>query len=169
MFKQREESKCHIQSRPWQSHPVALIPPSPENGGWPAGVTGKAESLAVAPEHTHTHTYILNQVEKTCVSLKTSICARPNLTVSWSKDKPKYSTVWGKLPWGHFPPSPGPEEQMQRRAGPDWLLWSTHRHTHGLIEWQKMNLASFSCARNMCDLPVCWVCSQRLQFSSWMH
>lgn len=119
--------------------------------------------------HTHTHTYILNQVEKTCVSLKTSICARPNLTVSWSKDKPKYSTVWGKLPWGHFPPSPGPEEQMQRRAGPDWLLWSTHRHTHGLIEWQKMNLASFSCARNMCDLPVCWVCSQRLQFSSWMH
>ena len=112
------------------------------------GQGGESGGCTWTHTHTHTHTYNIPTGENLCQP-KTSTHARANITVNWSQDKPKYSAVWGKLPWGHFPLSPGPEEQMQRRASPDWLLWPTHTHTEGWIKWQKMNLASLSCAPNM--------------------
>lgn len=112
----------YAQSPPWRSHPAVQIPLSSENGGWSEGVTGREGSLEAAPAHTHR---------------KYPNCRKENKVFCCMKGGKKcdFIIINPKLPWDHSPLSPGLEEQTQRTAGPDWLLWSTHTQTQ-IQQWQ---------------------------------
>lgn len=42
----------HLQSPPWQSHPVVQSPLSLESEGWSEGVMCRGENMEAAPAHT---------------------------------------------------------------------------------------------------------------------